>query len=93
MTFGEDFSKFLNKTHCAKIIYILHTQYRMSFTEIGKKIGLRNAENLTSAWELTSNMNKEHMTKLLDLLYEKDRVKAITLMIDVFMEYYELLAQ
>ncbi len=91
MTFGEDFGKILTDADCISIVGILRDQYGMSLSEIAKEIGLRGEAIYRWIWEMVSDMDDENKVRLLDLFYEKDRVRAISFVRNVLKEYIEFL--
>ncbi|AAY81304.1 helix-turn-helix domain-containing protein [Sulfolobus acidocaldarius] len=87
MTFGESFGKFLTKTDCVKIVNILRDEYNVNISEIAKKIGITRSAIYHWIWEIAKYIDEENKAKLLDLLYEKDRVRAISFVQELLVEY------
>ncbi len=91
MTFGEDFGKFLTNADCIRVVNILRAQYGMSLSEIAKEIGVRREAIYHWIWEMVNNIDNENKAKLLDLFYEKNKVRAMSFVRDLLEDYIEFL--
>ncbi|QKR00868.1 helix-turn-helix domain-containing protein [Metallosphaera tengchongensis] len=91
MTFGEDFGKFLTKVDCVRIVDILLNENNVQLSEIAKIIGISRGAIYHWIWEMVKDIDDENKVKLLDLFYEKDKVRAISFIEDLLYEYMEFL--